>query len=254
MSRSLSAALRVVLLLSALPWVGFVPADEKKPASLKVMEFRVSKPASPEEKAVGLTSRPGTTLALLLDLPGRQLIGVGEGSKVASLTDDKGTNLIKDPRSGDPFYEIQWMANKPGPRGLVYLVAPVTPARGATRLTVKGTLAVRVGSQEKEAQARGIALKADGNKIPVGPVNLVVPKDQFIEGELAVEVVSDKVVKNVAFLDAAGKELKSSRRDQAFGTDYLLRSKPDKVTIKVTYFDKTETVVVPINLSFGVGL
>ena len=123
------------------------------------------------------------------------------------------------------------------------------------------------GADEKATDKKEIAIKKD-NKETVGAFTLQVVNDGAMFGGPQVAVISDKQnLKAVEFLDAKGDPIKlffppyrqnlypttpgGKMQYEMIGT---LPKKMDAVTVKATYFDKTEAVSVPIDLNVGVGL
>jgi hypothetical protein len=206
-----------------------------------------------------------TNVAVVLTLPGRSIIGVDtNASKLTSFTDDKKTDLSK-PKTPS-FFKQPWLSfynqlSNDKQRCTVHLVSMNAPAAGATKILVKASVAVLCGSDEKKAEKKDVAVK-DGTKEKVGPAELEVKSPFPGAKNLSLIFLTDKpVIKTVEFFDADGKAVKanpgfaftppgSKKHQTAYN---LLDPKVTKVTVKLTYFEKTEEVKVPLNLNFGLG-
>jgi hypothetical protein len=126
---------------------------------------------------------------------------------------------------------------------------------------VKANLSVICGKEEKTAEQKNAALKV-GDKATLDAIEMNVQKG-FPEGKqvTVVFITPERSIKTIEFIDSKGKVI-----NQVFtNTNFLTFPKPqcqttcslavpaEPVTIKVTYFSKTETIAVPVELSFGVG-
>lgn len=133
----------------------------------------------------------------------------------------------------------------------------VLPAAGATRLLVKGSLALRIASDEKVVEEKNFKLQA-GAMVKLGPVE--VSGIDFRNDQTYVSVYyTNNVLKSIQFLDKDEKVLPSERAGHGgfgvrFHETFALQGKVERVTVRITYFSKTETVMVPLDVSVGLGL
>jgi hypothetical protein len=218
--------------------------------------------------------QPGTRLTLWLSDPSRQIVDLDEkASKITAFTDDKQTDLMKKETKKGAFGGFSFgfgplSANISPDKHhcTVEVRADHRPAAGATTLRLKADLVLKCGANEKVAETKNVSL-AKGSKLAGGPLTFTIDDVDQGFGEaktsLALETEGDiAAIKEIAFFDADGKEIKSRRMgwsSSGFGAKmthvvhYGLEKKVDKATTKITYFDKIEAVTVPIDLKTGIG-
>jgi len=142
------------------------------------------------------------------------------------------------------------------------------PAKGAKILRLTASLVMKCAEGEKTVVQKDLKLEK-GAKLTAGSVPWTIQKvgkPGWGDAKLAVSVtgkVSHDAIKKLVFLDAAGKEIKHSIGSRSsggfmgrmtYGVTYNLKKKVDVVTVKVIYFEKTETITIPVDLEIGVGL
>jgi hypothetical protein len=75
--------------------------------------------------------------------------------------------------------------------------------------------------------------------------------------------VAHDAIKEIAFLDADGNVIEhsvgmrsssGSMGRKTYGVTYNLKKKVDVVDVKVTYYNKLETLTIPVELEIGVGM
>lgn len=248
---------------------GLFAADEKKSdVTAQVTGLNIRKPLPPKAKGpLVFVDKGGTGLDVALSAPGKFVLGIDvKASKLDHFTDDKDTKLY----TAQPFGN--WLSEFPliSPEGdvcTVHVNGLAPPAKGAVKLHLKATVALVCGTDEKAADKKEIAIKKDATET-VGAFTIKVLNDGGMFGGPQIEVISDKQnLKGVEFFDDKGAAVKlffppyrqnvypnKPGGKMRYGMIGGLPKKIDKVTVKATYFDKTEAVSVPINLSFGVGL
>lgn len=215
----------------------------------------------------------GTTLALLVRLPAGGLIKFNRGaSKLSAMTDDKGSDFTRKPKKTGRFsfgsrtgFEMAFNAiSKDGGAALVQIGSPNLPAKGATRVSVSGTLVFQRASRKQTFKQTGVALKA-GTKIQAGKIPFTITKagkPQWGNAAASVTLRTTQAgpeLAGIRFLDAAGKEIKSSRQSWSRGgkmssSTYTLARKVDKVTVVMDYWTDLQTITIPFNLKTGLGL
>jgi hypothetical protein len=237
--------------------------------TVELVGLEITKPA-PEKNEGGvrmISGNEGVRLKLRLIDPSNSIVSIDQkASKIASFKDDKGTDLMRE-KGGfgpDPF-----SAHKFGEEALseVEIQQPGVPAKGATKLQLKGELVVIRASGETTVEQKNLALKKDG-KITVGPVPLTIDSVEdsgFGEMKLSVTLTTNKsmdAIKKIEFADAGGKAIEQQNMGSgSFGfggqTTYQrtvgLAKKLDKATVRITHYGKQEAVKVPLELEFGVG-
>ena len=230
---------------------------------------------------------PSFEVSMLLSRPDRNLIAFdAKASKLLSLTDDRKTELMKETGGIPTGFDVgngeqspfQGKIGEEGHRCLVRLRAPRTPAPGATKVTIKADLVLKCGTAEKAVEQKDFAPKL-GSKVTVGPEPMEVGEgyggDNLgaaafgpggVTGEMSIWLCHSAptpppAIKSIAFLDAEGNPIKSwvATPTASFGpgkpfqTQYGLEKKVDSLTVKVTYYEKVETLTVPVSIETGVG-
>jgi len=270
---------RKLLCVAVLGFVsaGLLVAQTTRPAKgkvqVEVIALEVNRPLPADKSKLFLYGIPtkGTTLKLLIVLPGKNIIGRDTaGCKLTTFADDKGTDLSKTRGWGS---HPGWLGSF-GPRiskdaqaCIMELRSDAAPAKGAGKIILKAKLALKCGSGETTYTEK-VAMKAGTLiKFPPAPMKVGSVKDGDWGGmKMAFTVTSDKStesIKKVALLGPGGKEIKhrtlgrgrsGSPGKMTYETTYGLAEKVDSVTLKITYYDKVETVAVPVDVSVGVGL
>jgi hypothetical protein len=255
-------------LLLTLPLLVSLPmgsaAQNAKAPKVTVVGLHVEKPSSPRPQDNAFN---GTAIELLVD--GQDYSPVAcdvKASKVTSATDDNGLDLTVDPQGskGIPrnffsgFGQEYWQ----GPYLTVKVRLPNWPGPGAGKIHLKGSLVLLCGDREMTAEAKNVPLE-EGKKTTVGPATVGLQ----IQGakDTTVNVKSTQPLKSVQFLNADGKELAAAgsiRHSAGFGSkaveSYLgifhLDGQVERCTVRLTYFQATKQLKVPVNLEFGLGL
>ncbi len=240
----------------------------KEPASTnQVISLEIHKKLPDAHKDMVFAFRDGTALSVMVSQPGKRILDVdATASKLESFTDDKQSVLTK-PKGDRPGFGEMWLDGFPriaadGQHCVITLRAPNVPAAGAAAILVKASIALKIGSDPKTEELKNISLKP-GDKAAIGKLSVGMPKENF-GGAPTIFISSDQPnVGPVVFLDANGKEIKtqpggSSRLGLGNKTEYqshfVFDNKiPDKITVKVTYYTKVESVTVPLDLKTGVG-
>jgi len=146
---------------------------------------------------------------------------------VTSWKDDKGTNLgTKDPKA---FYgDVMAMTSGSGADTVMQLTGKHKVADGAKTMSIAGSIPFKVGMGLQEGITKNVTLKV-GSAFKVGPyvfkVAEIEPTKDLIGGELVdgqlvsftfdspVQLTDFESFKTFTFLDAAGKEHPSSRKN-----------------------------------------
>lgn len=237
-------------------------SDDKKSAKVKVTSLSISK-APPAKR--GTFGRPnGVRMETMVSLPGRFIVGLDpKTAKLDSFTDDKSNVLFK--KGGGLFGGANWLTEfgmlfDPDGESVAFeIIGTNPPGKGAEKILLKGSLNVKVGSEEKATDKKEMALKPK-EEAEVGPFKVQV--NQFVN---RVEVLTDEEnIKKVEFFDDKDKPIQSGRPGRArvpadkgkmvHQYSYFLIGNPKKFTIKVHYFTKVESVTVPLDLRVGLDL
>lgn len=260
--------MRTAMLASLAMFCLAAQVAAEKPTA-KVIGLEINKKLPAEQRDVSFAFRDGTTVGVLLTTPGKRIVDVDvESSKLERYVDDKDFEMVnpkgEKPRPGEfatPWLEGFPRISKDGQHCLVNLRSPRTPSENASKVLIKASVALQVGSDPKTEEFKDTALKP-GDKIKLGNFTLQVPKEQF-GGGTSLSIISDQPnVGSVVFLDAEGKEIKSfpggSSKTGIFGkseyhTYFGFEKKVEKATIQLTYYSKIEKIEVPIDIQIGIG-
>ena len=265
------ACVAVIGLLAA----GLLVAQTTRPAKPKVqvdpISLGVNRPLPADKQGLSLFGRGGTSLKLLISLPGMNIIGTDVAAcKLTTFTDDKGTDLSKTRSWG---FRPGWLGSskphisKDAHACIMEVRSDQVPARGASKLTLKVKLGLKCGTAETTYTEK-VALKIGSEiKFPLAPMKVrTVTEGGWGGMKMTVSLTSTKptdAIRKITFLGPDGKEIKhrvqgtgySGRREKmTYETSYGLAKKVDSVTLKITYYSKVETVAVPVDISVGVGL
>jgi hypothetical protein len=211
-----------------------------------------------------------TIMLVMLSLPDKQILTIdSKASSLESMTDDKGTDLTKPAIKTD--FAPKWIdeyaltrVSKDKKQCSIRPYFPAVPAEGAVKMTLKAKFVVLCGAEEKNAEGKNVELK-DGKSTKVGAVIVSYNKNNSSGNNTAVSIICEDAprIKSVTFLDKDGQALKTNdysytSRNTAGGrndwiTHYTIESKVDQATVRIIYYDKLESVTVPVELQFGVG-
>jgi hypothetical protein len=251
--------LLALLALTALPaWAGAQGGS----ATWSAVGLRVDKPL-PKQFDQNLVSS-GVSISLVLQVPGKHIIGLDyPACKLDSAVDDKGTDLLPDPKKTPLLPQAFWpdfrSAQVEPSSFLVQVKAPHLPAQGAGKVRFKGSAVVLYGVKPKTVEVKDVALQKS-KKIDVGPATLALDALQN-PGETVVMVKSPVPIQSVAFLSAAGEVLPHTGGvlELYFGKieyqgHYRLKGKVESATVRFSYFEDRDRLTVPLDIEVGLGL
>ncbi len=225
-------------------------------------------PNNPSDTEVGFGAKPGTTLYVKLLQADKFIIRVDNGaSKLLSFTDGKGTDFSKqkEKKFGQGWLNRFPKIAKDGHSCIVNVRSDQLPKTDAREIVLKANIVLTCGSGQKTARVENVALKPE-TTFNVGSMTIrivKVGKPDWGDAKLNVEFSTKQNLANIKsldFLGPDGQKIKthgssSSRMgSRIFRKSYNLDKKVDTVTLVVTYFDKVESVVVPIDIRAGIGL
>jgi hypothetical protein len=257
---------RLLLATALFLAAGLLPAPAQPAGAPQwsVLELSVARP-SEDKFASGYKS--GTKVTVAVHLPGRLLAGLEpDKCKLLAFTDDRNTDLMA--AAAPDKFRTYGLASRglhvsnDCAHGAVVFHAPGLPAAGATKIRIKVDLVVRVGKDEKTIEEKNVAL-------PLG-VNLPFGTLKMSEAGLShyLNYSGDRPLKSLVLLDAAGKEipfaypskisggLQQTAKDKAnyhYSGRFYLKSRINRCTVRVTYFETVETIRVPLDIEASVG-
>jgi hypothetical protein len=201
---------------------------------------------------------PEVAVEVMIRQPGKRIIGLS-GIEVSGFTDDRKTDLAKNQ---DFKKSLDFPTRfKEGDRILFPLRSAVLPAKGATKLRAKASVGLRIGTDLTTLEKKNMKLKADV-AVKVGPFELHLDQSNLGDDQTGVSVgYSDNIFKSIAFCDKDGKSVSSTNMgggssggEQVYYHDhYGLERKLDVLSVRITYYSKSETIFVPFDLEVGLG-
>jgi hypothetical protein len=245
--------------------------------TVQAQGLRIVKPApSGDDKLRAFNWSTGTSLSLLVTAPQGGLLEVDrKASKITAFTDDKGKDLTKAEDTKSNFkqeagFSMGATISDDAKSCVVEAEAPSAPSKGATVLTVSGTLVFHAATKKQDFTAENVALKA-GSAVKAGAVAFTITetgKPQWGGDDevfaVTLEAKQDiSAVAGIEFFDTAGKKIESKRgmsSSMSFGNNvsvtwtYNLKAKADAAKIVISYWTDMQKLTVPVNLKVGLGM
>jgi hypothetical protein len=199
----------------------------------------------------------GTRLVLWIKMPaGQGLIEVDDdGSTLQHFGDDKGTDL--GGRFGSFPSEF-----KDGSGGTLTIESTGMPAASATALVGEGTVALTVATGTRKTRVAKVQLQNDHKftfiKTPVTVSDVTADSDSLsFKLQLPRQVMVS--IKGIAFFDASGKPLESSRTFTGYMNDaaevgFTVKTTVRTITMEFEAWQNVRTVKVPFKVRAGLGL
>ncbi|MEX2185467.1 MAG: hypothetical protein WD875_01680 [Pirellulales bacterium] len=276
-ARSASLALVSAVFVAGCSIASAAAADDMK---IEVVGLQVSKPLPIKEKkdnrfqmqTDSMFGSPGTHIHFFVTDPQRDVLDVEEKGSKATCTDDKGKDLATATKDENPHFfptGSPFSAREAKDNGgtIIELEFPNTPAKGASKVIVKGEVALRCGIGEIVVDKKDVALKPK-TAVKAGPVEFTInsAEDQdFGDVKFMIELKASQpfdAIREIEFLDADGKTIEHENMgSSSFGfggkMEYQrnigLHKKVDKCTLRIKHYKTIETVKVPLDLEVGVG-
>lgn len=242
---------------------------------IELIEVTINQPQDDPEKLAKKDLMPHSGVTMEFEVPAgeRHFIGFDpEANRIIACSDDRGTDLTTETRLS-LFYEfngpLDGTVYEGGEKCIVLASVPGVPAAGAKQVTLEATVAIRCAQNTKTVEQRDIAL-VEGSEITVGPVPLKIEsvKDYDREGfRQSFKLVSGEpidAIKSIGFRGLDGKVIVHKSvgglitmcGDDCYRheTEYALRQKVDRVTVRVTYYSDVELYTVPVKIETSEGL
>ena len=234
----------------------------------------------PESMDLYVGGSEGTEVVLYVKVPGKVMLETDQKSNIITkFADDRGSDLAK---SAGTVAAAPGMANRTsnamrnplstnlrvsgdGQAAALTIRSSIRPAVGATKLFVGGNLPVVCGTHSIKNTQNNVALVKDA------PITIAghAAKLDLVEDEgdqMAVAISSNQpfgAASAVRFLGADGHEIKSrisshgsygANGMMTYSISFMLDEKVRQADIECTYWDKTETINVPIDLELSIGI
>jgi hypothetical protein len=203
-------------------------------------------------------SDPETTVEVIIRQPGKRIIGLSS-IKVTSFTDDKKTDLAENQDFSKGLQLLNRFAD--GSQVMFSVRTSKLPARAAKKLRVKGSVALRIGSGEMSLEKKNVKLES-GATVKVGPFELGSYEQNLDASATGVRVAySEDILKSIQFFDMDGQVISCRKMgggsfgnvDVYYWDDYALTRKVERMTVRIGYYSKSETITVPLDLEVGLG-
>ncbi len=252
--------------------IGAAAGPAGRGPTVKVISLQVVRAMSAQEREIAMVGSEGTSLKLLVSAPGRSLMSMDWAQcKLTSFRDDKQTDLAdRRPWGKRPGWigPVSPRISKDRQMCVVEVRSPRGPAAGAKQIILTGRLALRSGSAVKTARQPAMKL-VRGSVISAGPIALKVASvrtDGWGGAKMILTLSSAEstdVIEAITFVGPDGKAiphsvLSTGRRGvgdkTTYEITYALDRKADAIGVKVAYYSKVETLIVPLDISIGVGL
>ena len=209
---------------------------------------------------------------IVVQNPGGGLLKLDrKASKLKTLADDKGTNLLKTSKASAfraPGIGMSSNISKDGKACMAELVSEGIPAKGATGILASGTMVFKSATKKKTFTHKDVALKP-GSEIKAGAVVFTItkagkPKRGNAELEITLKTNTDILsIAAIRFLDAAGKEIPSKGAGSSTSTmggrvtvhkRLRFKKKVAAATVAIDYWMDMKTLKVPFSIKATIGL
>lgn len=236
---------------------------QDKPA---VVGFSIAKKdaASEYDQSYVPGTQAGVQIYLRISLPKNTILKVDGENTSLKVTDSASKEL-----AGNENSDVSFFASIADDKHSAIVPVQCTdlPSAGATSLTVSGTAALSCGADPK-SETVAIAIK-EGGELKLGPVTASITgiEDGFepetkrinLEGKTSFDTFE-----SIVFLDKKGNEVETSSAgggsfgfggDMTYSKSYQIKGDTaDIASAKISYFQKIDSVKVPIDVKFGLDL
>lgn len=281
----------LMVLLSAVPATPGDPEGKKLvklPIEVHALSVAKIEPGPGASSSLVPGVLAGLTLHCFLSANQRVIIRVEKrSSRLKSLKDDRGTDLMPkgDDRRSGTFW---WIRRAEDGRSIRFCIrsARAVPASEATKVTASAELVLVCGLDPKTDERKGVPLRK-GTAVNVGPLKMTIARVTDLTADADNEKDPSAIpahfrmkgakmafrlttgtepkgsymdcIQKVTLLDAEGKEITAKAHTSTYGgkaymQEYDLARKVDKLTMRITWFGKIETITVPVEVSAGLGL
>lgn len=208
---------------------------------------------------------PGVSVALMISSPKGGLLDVNtEACKIETFADDKGTVLFDKDSSFNKGFGSFNKVSKDGKVALVNVEGKIPLAAGATKVTAKGTAALRVGSKTTKYPIAKSVLKK-GSKVKAGSMEFTVTdaKAQGDEINIDFETKTDPAtVASFKFIGADGKEIEGRKNmsgsmgfmgNKTYSFTYEVKTNQPQLAMEIEVWDDMKQINVPFNVVIPVS-
>jgi hypothetical protein len=251
-----------------------IPALAHAEVSVRPIALQIG---SPQIEAMDFSFQPnginaGTSVHLLVSGLEQSIVQLDDvNSKLDKAVDSTGKDLLQErPMSGSEFSFSSGpigsfpKVSEDGSRLIVVLIAPQTPAPGATDITYEAELSVMVATGRKTVSAQGVALTPA--QVQLGDHTIQIadfgPSD-WEEGKfkLTIKMNTDLLDAIAAWkvTDPDGQLLSEGPNstmtmNTSAELELTLDAKPDSVDIELELYDGMQRIAIPITTRVGLGI
>ena len=255
-------------------------AKGSDPIHVRLLELKVKKPVPTPPQPVTQTGAvypqelPLINLQFTFSAPGRTVIGLDEdASRILQFTDNLGTNLQEKARCR---FEASSLFNRREETISVY--SNQAPAPGATKVWLRANLFFRCAQGSKTFEKQ-VQFSKPESEISLGKAKIElstnINKESYtVDGQAVtihireVKLESKEPIDFIRSIEFFGKDGKKIEPQGSFGGScrgttksfsnsyhktYRLLGNFDAVRVKIVYLDKTEQIVVPVDIETGIG-
>lgn len=248
-------------------------AEKKEDVTVRPVGVQVS--GGPDVTNENYQMRPfntsGMAVAILVESRNKTIVEVDrEKSKLTSLTDNKGTNLLPFSESARRYGTSSTYPrmSKDGKSVMLQLHGGTVPAKGATSVKAEGVIYLTLASKQAKSRQKDVPLQLDA-QVTVGPVPLTITglsRPSHDQKGIHITFTADQslaAIKAIRFFDAEGKEVTSRSSGSSNYTSggrkivqrtYSLSRKPDKMDVEIEHWQDVEQRELHYSVTVGLGL
>lgn len=207
----------------------------------------------------------GTSISLLVESTGVDIISLNvTKSRVDSVKDDRGADLTGSRVNYSGGFEITDDSKRT--RFDIQCFTP--PTRGATIITLAGSINLTLGRRPKSHEVKGVKLvkgplDVNGLKASITEIE-AMPAGKGMQLSVRVSGKSTTLVKSIQFLGEVRHPISGRRGNSALidgredvsyrNFEFLIPSVTESATFQFDVFSETEVLNVPFQFSIGLGL
>jgi hypothetical protein len=202
---------------------------------------------------------PGVAVALILKMPaGQGIVTLDEDDcLLTSVTDDAGTDLGEQAKYGS-FPKT----SDDGSVGMIEIESKLRPGPTATAILAEGTLVFNSSPGSKPTKVPNVKLEKD-KTFKLGTTTMTISEVTAGTEDTSIEIGLPRsvmyTIRDVKFLDAAGKVLESERNSRGYMNDqasmgYRIKGAGPAVTIEFDVWQSLQQRKVPFKIKTGLAL
>ena len=254
-------AFALTFIVLSLFWIPNLSSAQDQP-TLAIVSLTVQAPEPPDSAGFNEGFEPlGVEASIYFELRGRTVVSVDEKKSQIKLNSNDGTNLpLRNRFEGDLFFMSLYDGRE---SGRITFGSLNRLGEKCTKLSLSGAFVFNVG---KDFKTEELELKiVDDGMVKLGPVEARVSSYAQGNDRQLIKFSSKTPFDNISkleFRDAQGQLVESSYSGSGqlssivptYNTTYTVYSGAKQFKVRVTHYSQLESLTVPINLQFGLGL